>query len=78
MLELAQYSSINDFGNRAITEKDFLHAISHWRNHAKRDKPMYCYPRYDEYVHSTEAKRRVEGDNPDGDASLRNRMRVHS
>ena len=51
-----QYNYIKDYGDRSITEIEFLHAITHDRNYDKPDKPVsfvfFRDPKYDEYMYN--------------------------
>eukprot|EP01042_Synura_sphagnicola_P036480 gene36480-biopygen6991 len=51
-----QYRYIKEYGDRSITEMEFLHAITHDRNYEKSDKPIsfvyYRDPRYDERMYN--------------------------
>jgi len=51
-----QFSYIKDYGDRSITEMEFLHAITHDKNYEKPDKPVsfvfYSDPQYDERMYN--------------------------
>eukprot|EP01042_Synura_sphagnicola_P036287 gene36287-biopygen408 len=63
-----QFSYIKDYGDRSITEMEFLHAITHDKNYEKPDKPVsfvfYRDPRYDEQIYN---KSRLAEDQAKGD-----------
>ena len=54
--DFPQFSYIKDYGDRSITEMEFLHAITHDKNYEKPDKPVsfvfYRDPQYDEQMYN--------------------------
>eukprot|EP01042_Synura_sphagnicola_P036382 gene36382-biopygen3850 len=69
-----QFSYIKDYGDRSITEMEFLHAITYDKNYEKPDKPVsfvfYRDPKYDEqmYNNSKVVEDKVYGDEGRGKA----------
>eukprot|EP01042_Synura_sphagnicola_P036826 gene36826-biopygen29163 len=69
-----QFSYIKDYGDRSITEMEFLHAITYDRNYEKPDKPVsfvfYRDSKYDEqmYNNSKAVEDIVDGDEGRGKA----------
>eukprot|EP01042_Synura_sphagnicola_P036425 gene36425-biopygen5042 len=67
-----QFSYIKDYGDRSITEMEFLHAITYDKNYVKPDKPVpfvfYRDPQYDEQKYNE--SKLAEGNGKAGGSGL--------